>query len=236
MPRISDYSFLFFDIGISAFGLLIILLLAASQPIVYESFSWRKPLVGSVFILICTIGIFAALLPKRCSHAFHFQREKVSLAASGIQAASHHPDCGKFSAHVIRINGHMLCAACTGLLFGGITAVVGAVIYFFVGWHIVMATFTAALIGVIAVVIGFSQLKFSGFIRFMLNVFFVLGAFVILVVIDELIGSLFADFFVEASIVFWIFTRIQLSQWDHWRICKNCESQCKVHEEKKNQR
>jgi len=229
----SDYSFLFFDVGISAFGLLIALFLAASPPISYESFSWRKPLVGSIFVLICTLGIFAALLPKRCSQAFHFQKEKASLAGSGIRTSSHHPDCGKFSAHGVDINSHILCAACTGLLFGSITAIGGAVIYFFVGWHIVMATFTVALIGVIAVVLGFSQLKFGGFIRLMLNVFFVLGAFLILVVIDELIGSLLADFFIEAFIVFWIFTRIQLSQWDHWRICSNCQSPCKVREEKK---
>jgi hypothetical protein len=233
MLRISDY-FLFFDVGVSVFGLLIVLLLAANPPMIYESFSWRKPLVGSVFILICTLGIFAALLPKRCSGAFHFQRENASLASSGIQTNSHHPDCGKFSAHVIHINGHTLCAACTGLLFGGTTAIVGAIIYFFIGWHIVTATFTVALIGVIAVVLGLSQSKFSGFIRLMLNIFFVLGAFLILVGIDELIGSLFADFFMEASIVFWIFTRIQLSQWDHWRICNDCESPCKVREEKKN--
>lgn len=233
MHRISDYSFLFFDIGISAFALLIVLLLTANPPLIYESFPWRKPLVGSVFILICAFGIFAALVPKRCSKVLHFERTNVSLATSGIQTSSHHPDCGKFSAHVIHINGHTFCAACTGLLFGGITGIVGAVIYFFVGWHIVLATFTVALIGVIAVVLGFSQLKFSGFIRLMLNLFFVLGAFLILVVIDDLIGSLFADFFIEASIVFWIFTRIQLSQWDHRRICSNCQSPCKVRNEEK---
>jgi hypothetical protein len=234
MSRISSYSFLFFDIGISAFGLLIVLLLVANPPIIYESFSWRKPFVGSVFILICTFGIFAALFPKRCSHTFHFRRENVSLASSGIQTTSHHPDCGKFSAHVIRINGHTLCAACTGLLLGGITAIVGAFIYFFIGWHIVTVAFTVALIGVIAMVLGFSQLKSSGFIRLILNIFFVLGAFLILVGIDELIGSLFVDFFMEAFIVFWIFTRIQLSQWDHWRICNNCKFPCEVRKTKKN--
>jgi hypothetical protein len=234
MSGIRHYPFLLYAVGVSALGLLIVILLAASPPIIYESFSWRKLLVGSVFILICAFGISAALFPKRCSQTFHFQRENMNLTPSRIRAASHHPDCGRFSAHVIYINGHALCAACTGLLFGGIIAIISALVYFFVGWQIEMAAFTVVLIGTIAVALGFFQLAFRGFIRSALNTLFVLGAFLILVGIDESIGSLFIDFFVEAYIVFWIFARIQLSQWDHWKICSNCKSPCEIREAKRN--
>jgi hypothetical protein len=234
MSGIRHYPFLLYVIGVSTLGLLIVIFLAANPPMVYESLSWRKPLVGSVFILICTFGVFAALFPKRCSQAFHFQKENMNLAPSRIRATSHHPDCGKFSAHVIRINGLTLCAACTGLLFGGIIAIIGALIYFFVGWQIQTAAFTLVLIGTAAMVLGFSQLAFRSFIRSALNTLFVLGAFLILVGIDESIGSLFVDFFVEAYIVFWIFARIQLSQWDHWKICSSCKSPCEIRKVKKN--
>lgn len=234
MSRISYHSFLFFAVGVSAFGLLIILLLAANPPTIYENLSWRKPLVGSVFILICIFGIFAALFPTRCAQALHFPRENTSLTPSRIRATSHHPDCEKFSAHVVRINTHVLCAACTGLLFGSIIAIVGALTYFFIEWYIETTAFTLVFIGVVAVILGFFQLRFKGFIRLILNMFFVFGAFLILVGVDELIRSLFVDFFVEAFIVFWIFTRIQLSLWDHRRICSNCNSPCEVGEAKKN--
>lgn len=234
MSGISHHPLLIYAIGASALGLLTAVLLAANPPIIHETLSWRKPLVGSVFILICTFGIVAALFPKRCSQAFHFNRENMNLAPSKIRATSHHPDCGKFSAHVIRINDLALCAACTGLLLGGIIAITGALMYFFVGWQIQASTFALVLIGTMVMVLGFFQLAFRGFIRSALNTLFVLGALLILVGIDESIGSLFVDFFVEAYIVFWIFARIQLSQWDHSKICSNCESPCEIGEAKKN--
>jgi hypothetical protein len=62
---------------------------------------------------------------------------------------------------------------------------------------------------------------------------FVLGAFMVLVGIDAVVESLFADLLLLAFIVFWIFTRILLSQWDHWRICGNCKSQCVASVEKR---
>jgi len=228
------YLFLIFAMSVSIFGLFVVLILAVNPPIIYESFFWRKPLVGSVFSLICILGIFAALFPNQCSQAFHFRKENVNLNLHRNHATSHHPDCEKFSAHVIHISSHTLCAACTGLLLGAVIALVGTAFYFFGGWHIEDAGFPAVLIGVTGTFLGFFQLKFRSFIRMILNVFFVLGAFLILVGIDTIIESLFVDFFLSALTAFWILTRIQLSRWDHWRICSSCKSPCEVREAKKN--
>jgi len=129
---------------------------------------------------------------------------------------------------VIKIKGHRLCAACTGLLLGALTALIGTAFYFFGGRRIEEAGLWAVLIGVAGMVLGFFQLKFRSFARLTLNVFFVLGAFLILVGIDEITESLFVDLFLVALIVFWILTRIQLSQWDHQRICSSCESPCEA--------
>ena len=220
-------STLMFNTGVSAFGIFIILILALDPPIIHENFFWRKSLIGLVFSSICILGIFAALFPKQCSQVFHFQRENVkNFTSHRINITSHHSDCEGFSAHVIHMNSHTLCVACTGLLLGALAALVGTVFYFFGGWHIEGISSSVVLIGVIGVTLGFLQFKFGNFIRLALNVFFVLGAFLILVGIDELTESLFVDLFLVAFIVFWILTRIQLSQWDHWRICSNCKSPC----------
>ena len=235
MPRKIHTSILMFNIAVSVFGLFIVLMLAFNPPISHESLFWQKPLVGFVFSLICILGIFAALLPSQCSQVFHFQRESIGLVSHRVNVASHHPDCKEFSAHVIRIGSHTFCAACTGLLLGALIALVGTVLYFFSGWHIEETGFPIALIGVTATILGFFQLKFRGFARLMLNVFFVLGAFLILVGIDELTESLLIDLFLAAFTVFWILTRIQLSQWDHWRICGRCKFPCEVGEVKKKQ-
>ena len=233
MPGMRYYPFLIFATSVSIFGLFIVLMLAVNPPMIYESFLWRKPLIGSVFSLICLLGIFAALFPTQCLQLSHFRRQNMNFTAHRVHFTSHHPGCGKFSAHVIHIRSHALCVACTGLLLGAIIALVGTAFYFFSEWHIEDASFPAVLIGVVGAVLGFFQLKFKSFIRLMLNMCFVFGAFLILVGIDAIIESLFVDFFIIALIVFWILTRIQLSQWDHWRICSNCKSPCEVREAKK---
>jgi len=57
---------------------------------------------------------------------------------------------------------------------------------------------------------------------------FVFGAFLVLVGIDALAENLFVDLFLTVLISFWILTRIQLSQWDHSRICRDCKSPCGI--------
>jgi hypothetical protein len=203
-----------------------------NPPTVNESFLWRKPLIGSIFSLICISGILAALFPKQCSQTFHFQKGNMNLSSHKVNTTSHHPDCGRFSAHTIRIGSHTLCAACTGLLLGALVALVGTASYFFSDANLEVG-FTGVLIGAVGIVLGFLQLKFRGFIRLILNMFFVVGAFLILVGIDQLTESVFVDFFLVALVAFWILTRIQLSQWDHWKICSSCESQCEVWEAKR---
>jgi len=230
------YPFLIFTICTSTFGLFIALLFALNPPITYENFFWRKPLVGSVFDLICILGIFAAFFPKKCSEAFHFRRKETIFTSHQTFTTSkgHHPNCKEFSAHVIHISNHTLCAACTGLLLGALIALTGTAFYFFGGWRMEEMSFPVVLIGVIGVTLGFFQIKSRGFIRMLLNIFFVLGAFLILAGIDELTQSLFLDLFLIILIVFWVLTRIQLSRWDHWRICSSCKSPCEVQEAKKN--
>jgi len=235
MSSIRHNFILLFIISVSVFGVVIALLFAFNPPMTNENLFWRRPLVGSVLGLICILGIFAALFPKECSNVFHFRREQANFASHQVSATSkgHHPDCEEFSAHVIHIGGYTLCTACTGLLFGALIALIGTFFYFFGDWHLGKMSFLVVLIGAIGLVLGFFQLKFRGFIRLMLNALFVIEALLILVGIDELSHNLSVDLFITLLIVFWLFTRIQLSKWDHRRICNNCKSPCEVRELKK---
>jgi len=228
MPSIRSQPLIIFAISVSIFGLLLIILFALNPPMPRENFSWRKPLVGTVFSLICIFGIIAAIFPKQCSHTFDFRKASPNSSSHQISIKAHHPDCEEFSTHVIYVGNRTFCAACTGLLLGAVIALGGTMFYFFGGWHIEMVSSLTVLIGIVATILGFFQLKFSGYTRFMLNTCFVLGAFLILVGIDGLAESLFVDLFLLALIFFWIFTRIELSRWDHWRICSNCKSPCEV--------
>ena len=99
-------------------------------------------------------------------------------------------------------------------------------IFFNLGFE--RAGFQMVLFGTVGVVLGFSQLKFRGIVRTVLNVFFVLGAFLILSGADELKQSMMIDAYVIALIVLWLVTRMMFSQWDHARICRLCPNQCEV--------
>jgi hypothetical protein len=230
---------LLFFVGVSIFGLLTTLMLALYTPKTRENLPWRKPLVGSIFLLICASGIMAGFFPEKCSGTFGLHGKK-KLASSHdenpklhVAMRGHHPDCGRFSSHVVQMDSHTLCAACTGLILGAILALIGATFYFFGTWHTGETGFPAVVAGVIGVLLGFLQLKLEGFIRLLLNVVFVLGAFLTLVGIDQLAENLWADIFLIVLIIFWILTRITLSQWDHWRTCQNCKLECRILEERK---
>jgi hypothetical protein len=221
-------------VAVSAFGFFIILMLAWRGIGFTEAFSWRKPLVGSVFAFICIVGMVLALSPMKCSETLgHHGRIETTVSSTQISTfpvttRGHHYGCGRFSAHTVRVRGHVFCAACTGLFVGAVGALFGAALYFFAGWEPRQTGPLAVLVGVTAMALGFLQLKFGGLARSMLNVGFVLGAFLILVGIDESTGSLLIDLFTIVLIVFWLFTRILLSQWDHWRICRTCSIPCTV--------
>jgi len=224
--------FLIFMIGVSFFGLLLVGVLALNPPIVRESFLWRKPLVGSLFGLICVFGILAVFFPKQCSAVFDFRKKDKHgrldvnmFAFHGTHAIvqGHHPDCEKFSGHVFRIKGRRFCAACTGLLLGGLISLVGAFLYFFIDWSVGESSLQIVFVGLVGVSFGLFQFKVKrSVVRLVLNSFFVLGALLLLVGINELAQSVFTDLFLVILVVFWLFTRISLSQWNNWRICHTC--------------
>ena len=213
---------LLFYVLISAFGLFTTLMLALNMTTSLEEFPWRKPVVGSIFTLICLFGIAATIMPKKCSTPAHFKRR------GQTRIKGHHPDCEAFAPHLIRVRGRTLCAACSGLALGAMTASSGTFLYFFADLEIGCMGFPLVLAGVASVVFGFSELRFRGTVRLLLNTLFVLGACLILAGIDTLVQSLSIDLFVLVLILFWLATRIQLSQWDHSRICRGCRLSCPI--------
>ena len=236
---------LMFMIGISLFGLFLAVMLAFNPPMTQETLPWRKPVIGSIFGSICVLGIIAVFFPKHCSAMFRLAKGDRETSSSAYDLASHgssptlrghHPDCEGFSAHVVRTDSKTFCAACTGLLLGGLIALIGTVFYFFGDWHIAQNGFLVAFMGVLGVGFGLLQFKFRSFVRLLLNVFFVLGAFFVLVGIEELTQSVLVDLFLVVLTVFWLFTRILLSQWDHYRICYTCESPCEFRQKQRKER
>lgn len=224
--------------SVSLFGLFLVGILTLNPPVTGESLPWRKPVMGSIFGSICILGSLAALFPRKCSGTLHFKKEApvnmydfsqesdLTPYRGGFAVRGHHPDCGKFSAHVFRIGNRTLCTSCTGLLLGALVSLTATILYFFSGWQFGQEILPIVNVGILGVSFGLLQFPLfkdrRSHLRFLLNSFFVLGAFLILVGIDTLVQSVALDLFLIFLIVFWILTRISLTQWDHKRICYAC--------------
>ena len=227
-----------YQLLVSFLGLFLLAVLIAFPPTVTGDLSWRKTVIGSIFSSICVLGILAVFSPNQCLRILNIGKKNKIIGSDSAKFVSHgisdtlqghHPTCGKFAAHTFRIRGKIFCAACVGLLLGGLLALVGAFIYFFGDWRFAENTSLMVLLGIVGVSFGLFQFKFRNFIRLFANIIFVLGTLLILIGIDQLLQSLVFDLFVVSLIIFWLFTRISLSKWDHERICSGCEiKNCRI--------
>ncbi|MEM3442623.1 MAG: hypothetical protein QXM86_02005 [Candidatus Bathyarchaeia archaeon] len=230
MPKFDNH-LLLFNLAVSIFGIILTIALTFNPPFALEPerIPWRKTLICSIFSLICFFGIIAAIFPKQCSKKFHF-KEKTSVSQKFYDNfKGHHPACKEFSAHVIKLNNHVLCAACIGMILGASMALSGMAFYLFGLWQIENISKPLILVGVAGVTLGFFQLKFRGIARSILNAAFVFGAFLILIGFDVLTQNLFFDLFLILLIILWLFTRIELSRWDHLKICRRCKLPCEIY-------
>ena len=222
----SDITYLTF---IALLGLFLVVMLTFFPPTITENIPWRKPLIGSIFSIICSLGCLAVFSPTQCTKIFKTKKKNSNSKPDQLFSHSnsssmqgHHPRCGKFTAHTFQVKGRIFCAACVGLLLGGLLALAGSLLYFFVNLHVTEHSSLLVLVGVLGVCFGLLQHKFRSLTRLSLNTAFVLGTFLILIGIDETVHSLMIDLFVVSLILFWLFTRVSLSQWDHERICSDC--------------
>lgn len=243
---LSQKFYLSFLVSVSLFGLLLMMLPAVSPLPVQEDFQWRKPLIGSVFGLICFLGIIAVFFPGHCSTIFQADNTENEKHAGSVKGNTvfhktstifvlkithgHHPICEGFTAHEFQIGKKTFCTACMGLLLGALITLFGVAAYFFWGWNIEENISLFLISGVLSVGLGLFQYMFFDvqwrLIRFLLNAFFVFGTFLVLAGIDAVANSLILDFFVVFLCVFWLFTRILLSKRMHSKICQTCNLEC----------
>ena len=223
-------------------GLFLILLLTVITPKTILEFPFRKPLIGLIISVISILGIIAVFLPNKCSKIFNPKNNsyQISLKSSTSQNLSyyirgHHPSCGMFSAHIFQLRGKKICLACFGLFIGGLIALPMGIGYFFLDFPIYENGIFVVIIGTIFVFFGLFHFKFNRLLRFIFNTTFVLGSMITLIGIDYLIESIFIDLLIISLIIFWLFTRIIFSKWNHENICFKCKiKKCTIIDKKRN--
>ena len=214
-----------FFFAISLIGLVIVPITAIQPNLNQYQFTGQRNLIGALFCTICVSGVAAVFYPAKCRNAFqHTQNppDKANTFSKRLQIVGHHPNCQKFSKNKITIGERIFCSACSGLLIGSIIALIGAILYFFGGLNMVPGGIWIVILGETAMELGLVQIKATGFLKAMLNAVFVIGSFVTLAAVDALSKSLFLDLYVLGLILFFLWFRISLSEWNNKQTCRNC--------------
>ena len=221
-------------IGVSLLGLGLLVVMTFNATASRITFPMQTQVTGLIFTGICLLGIVFGIFPSRCSRILHFRSqdeamdktEPVNSRRATVTFRGHHPTCGGFSTHVLQVGGATYCAGCMGLVTGAVISLVGCFSYFFLGSGVGEVGGYAFGIGVGGVIAGLLQYHLfkgsSGTAHFLLNVVFVAGAFLLLVGVNALKDNFVLEAYLLALMVFWIFTRMTLSQREHNKVCATC--------------
>jgi protein-S-isoprenylcysteine O-methyltransferase Ste14 len=212
---------LYLSIGLILLVFLGLLVYSSSEARVISD--TQDMLIGGLFILICFVGLIAAIAPERLKGIRHGKK-----SSSGF--VGHHPDCPEFRGHILMVYGRAFCAGCTGLAIGAILAMIGGFLSFFGGFSVgnpSIVFYTGALLVALGVIQHFIDMG-SSILHLVLNVVFVFGAFMLMASIMELNTSFQVEVYLLASILFWVGMRIRVSQEEHVRVCSHCSESCSM--------
>ncbi len=213
--------------ALSIVGLVMIPLLVMQPTLNSFQFVGQRVLIGFLFCIVCVFGVIAVFCPAKCRGMFQQASGQSSFGQNfpgEVRLEGHHPACRNFSGNRIVILGRVYCAACSGLLVGAVIAIVGAVAYFFVGLTFVWSNLSLVGLGEFFMFFGLFQIRFVGLVKTIVNAFFVFGSFLMLVGVDTIGKSLFVDLYVVGVVLFFLWFRISLSEWNNRRTCRECQS------------
>ncbi len=223
-PESSKFFILFLVVA-AVFGLALIPLLLLSPNLQADQTSLRRPLVSAVYSVVCIMGVVAVFYPGKCRMMFkkpNISPDSSKPSSSTMQFKGHHPDCEYFLANRITIRGSVFCAACSGLLMGAIVAMVGVLLFSLGFFSLGIGNYGVLAAGEVLMLVGLAQVKMEGYIKMAMNALFVVGSFITLVAADLAGQSLLVDVYVLGLIVFMLWFRILLSEWNNKRTCLAC--------------
>jgi hypothetical protein len=187
----------------------------------------HKLVVGGTFIISCIFGIYAAVKPD------WVYSKGVDNQQSQIKIIGHHPDCGEFNNHVIKIKNRILCPGCYGLGLGSVISILlmsSYIVFPIEIQHIHL--YVLVILGMLLIVLNYVEITIPtriAYFHLISNIFLVISFFLIILGILHLTGNMIYGLLAVLISYLWLDTRIQLSVWRHSRVCQNCSESCKVY-------
>ncbi len=190
--------------------------------------SQQNPTYLLIFITLCILGVIATIFPRLCSFKLYKNSDlatsRFTLVLGVNVIHGHHVKCAGFANHEMRIGEKSVCAGCFGLLIGSLIAIFISIIQ---ATQRIPLYHQAGFLGIVFVVGGlfhpiFFQ-KSKPILRIILNTFFVVGFALVYIALSTLRGLGLLSI---GLCIYWMYTRIQLSNWSHDKICNDCEMIC----------
>lgn len=193
-------------------------------------------IVGGAFIASSVYGLSLAIRPGWNSRSKKEPVPIMPVVTGESQPRSrrgHHPDCGRFSDHVIRWRGRVLCAGCTGLAVGSVASILLMSLFIAISPEFPASVWQVFLVLGLAMVgakyLEPMVLRSSASVRLAFNALLVVGLLFVVLGAFQLTGN--AIFGLLAIVLSFLFldTRVQLSAIFHSQTCTICEENCKVY-------
>jgi hypothetical protein len=215
-----------FLVVVAIFGVVLALLLMLQVSLPVDSSSIRRPFISALYSAVCFLGIVAVFYPSKCRLMFQKPKESsafTNASSSSVQLSGHHPNCENFSGNRITIRGRAFCAACCGLLIGAIASMIGVLLLSLGLYDIEAGNIWIFAVGIVLMLVGLAQIKLGGYTKVAVNALFVIGSGISLIVADLVGQNLLLDVYVLGLIIYMLWLRILLSEWNNRRICMNCQ-------------
>jgi len=197
---------------------------------------YDKLFVGGIFIASCLFGISLAIHPgwlKRFTKQEKQNPNEKQTQKTARRRKGHHPDCDQFQNHILKINNKTLCSGCLGLSIGSIISIFLTIIYIIFRNELSSTAFHFFIIfGLFIIGLVYTEIilpKKHTIVHVVSNIFLMISFFIVIISIFEITGSkIYGAISILLSFL-WLDTRIQLSNWRHTLICKNCGETCKMY-------
>ncbi len=216
-----------FVLIVSAFGLIVSVSLVSSSDTSAVASGVRRSSIMLAYATVSSCGIVAVLFPSACSGILGTKKTLTKNTETpaihetrvfGLRLVHCHHFGAEMGTHELQIKGKSYCATCFGLLTGAIFSMVSVGIFATYGWPSrldLSYAYGLYFLGVAGPTLGLILAHGSHLrprVRFALSAFFVVGTGFTLIATDTLTGSMTADVLVILLAVFWVLSRVSLSQ------------------------
>jgi hypothetical protein len=218
-------------LSITAAIILIILAFLGGNNVSYIN-EYDRFFIGGLYIIICIFGFTFAIFPGWIRRITIIRNTNVNLKIFSKKRKGHHPDCKRFKNHIITSRNRTLCAGCFGLAIGSIISIILIIFYIILINKLSFVIFNYLFfLGLFIICIVYIEIIFPkriAVVHTLLNIFFVISFFFITISIFEITRNIFSGVIAIILSFLWFDTRIYLSNYQHFLICKNCNEDCGI--------